>query len=110
MRTRGALTWLVPFIGVLAFLAAGAGLFWRDAGRSFTFTTLHGQVVEIYGQGLYRYDTVFSAAGNKGTDAVTLLVGLPLLVTAFLSYRRGALRGGLCWPAPWLTSSTLARR
>lgn len=52
---------------------------------------------------MYRYDTVFAGAGNRGTDAVTLLVAVPLLVIAVLGYRRGSLRwrlmltGVLAW-------------
>jgi hypothetical protein len=86
------LSWLVA---ALALIAAGAGVFWRDAGEPFAFTTLHGQTVQIAGQGLYRYDTFFRAPINRGTDAVTLLVGLPLLAFAILRYRRGSLRGAV---------------
>jgi hypothetical protein len=86
------LSWL---IAGLALVAAGAGLFWRHAGEPFAFTTLHGQAVQIAGQGLYRYDTFFKAPINRGTDAVTLLVALPLLAFAILRYRRGSLRGAV---------------
>jgi hypothetical protein len=54
-----------------------------------------GQTAEIYGRGLYRYDTLFVGAGNKGTDVVTLGLGIPLLVISTVLYRRGLLRGGL---------------
>ena len=84
--------WLAWLIAVLALLAAGVGLFWQDGGRPFAFTTLHGQTIQMSGQGLYRYDTFFKAPINRGTDAATLLVGLPLLVLATLSYRHGSLR------------------
>jgi hypothetical protein len=60
-----------------------------------SFTTVHGTVVELYGGGLYGSDTVFAAAGQRGTDAVTLVLGIPLLVASILRYRRGSLRGGL---------------
>jgi hypothetical protein len=95
IQPSSAVVWLSSLIAVLALIAAGAGLFWRDAGRPFAFTTLHGQTIQIYGQGLYRYDTFFKAPINRGTDAATLLAGLPLLVLATLSYRRGSLRGGV---------------
>ena len=36
-----------------------------------------------------RYDSLFSGAGNRGTDMVTLLSRLPLLVTSVLGCRRG---------------------
>jgi hypothetical protein len=51
--------------------------------------------VTIYGQDLYRYDTVFLARGFLGKDAVILLIGVPLLLISAWAYRRGSLRGGL---------------
>lgn len=86
------LTWL---IAALALVAAGIGLFYQDGGSSFSFTTLHGQSVQIYGQGLYRYDIPITAVGYRAADAVTLVLALPLLIISILLYRRGQLRGGL---------------
>jgi hypothetical protein len=95
MKHQSSLYWLVPLVGILALVAAGIGLLWQDGGSPYTFTTLHGQTVQMDGRGLYRNDTLFSAATFRGTDVVTLLVSLPLLVFAFVLYRRGSLRGGL---------------
>jgi hypothetical protein len=47
------------------------------------------------GRGLYRNDTQFSAAAFRGTDVVSLLVTLPLLLLSFRAARRGSLGGGL---------------
>jgi hypothetical protein len=82
-------------IAVLALVAAGVGLFWQDGSSPFSFTPLRGETVQMYGRGLYRYDTLFSGAGYKGLDTVTLVLGIPLLMLAVLLYRRGSLRGGL---------------
>ena len=95
MKTSNAVVGLSALIAVLALVAAGTGLFYEDGGSPFAFTSVRGQPVEIYGQGLYRYDTLFQGAGNKGTDTVTLFLGIPLLVLSVLLYRRGSLRGGL---------------
>jgi hypothetical protein len=81
--------------GLLALIQSGAGLFWQDDGSPFPFTTLHGQTVQMYGQGIYRYDTYFKAPILRGTDFLTLCICIPLLVIAILLYRRGSLRGGL---------------
>jgi hypothetical protein len=51
MKTQKAVVWLSSLIVVLALVAAGIGLFWQDGGHTFLFTTLHGQTVQIYGQG-----------------------------------------------------------
>lgn len=95
VKTSRAVVWLSATIAALALLAASVGLLWQDGGNSYSFTTLRGQTVEIYGRGLYRYDSLFAGAGNRGTDAVTVFLGIPLLVVATLLYRRGSLRGGL---------------
>src|SRR5919202_231403 len=95
MKTSKTLIWLSALIAVLALIAAGVGLFWRYGGSPFTFTNLHGQTVQMYGQGVYRYDSRLVGTGYRVQDAVTLLLGIPLLVCALLRYRRGSLKGGL---------------
>jgi len=95
MKTSNTVIWLSALIVVLALFAGGAGFFWPAEGSAFTFTTLRGERVPIYRHGLYRYDTLFTGAANRGSDAVTLIIGIPLLVISTLRYRRGSLRGGL---------------
>jgi hypothetical protein len=95
MSTSPAVVRLSVLIAVLALVVAGAGLLWPGDEGSTTFTTQRGQVVELYGRGLYRHDTLFTGALNRGTDAITLVLGIPLLVVALHRYRRGSLRGGL---------------
>jgi len=95
MITSKAIVWLSSLISVLALVAAGTGLFWQDAGSSFSFTTLRGETVQMYGRGLYRYDSLFAGANYKGQDATTLFLGIPLLVLLTLLYRRGSPRVGL---------------
>jgi hypothetical protein len=93
MKNKTALNWLVPFMGIFALVAAGVGLFWQNGGSPFSFTTLHGQTVQMYGQGIYSFDTYFKAPIFRGTDAVTIFLSIPLLVFASVLYRRGSLRG-----------------
>ncbi len=95
MKSSKLVVLLAVLIIVLALIAIGGGFFWPAAGAPFPFTSLRGQQVQIYGQGLYRYDTLFTGAANRGTDVVTLVGALPLLAYATLRYRRGSLRGGL---------------
>lgn len=86
------LAWL---IAGLALVAALAGLLAPDGEGPATVQTVHGETVELYGEGLYRRDSLFKGASNVGTDVITLAIGLPLLLGALAGYRRGSARGGL---------------
>lgn len=95
MKTSIALVWLSSLTIVLALVAASVGLFWHDEGQPFAFQTLRGETAQIYGQGLYRYDTVLIAVGFKTSDAVTLVLGVPLLIVSLWLCLRGSVRGGI---------------
>lgn len=86
---------LSSLVALLAAIAAAAGLFVKDSGEPFLFTTLRGQTAKIHGQGLYRYDTLFFGAGFKGQDAVALFLGVPLLALSIFLYQRGTVSGQL---------------
>ena len=80
MKPSNAVPWLSSLTGVLALVAAGIGLFWQDGGSPFVFTTVRGETVQMYGQGLYRYETLRDGIGLKGADLFVLVVGVPFLV------------------------------
>lgn len=95
MKPNNIVIRLALIIVPLALLAAGAGVFWQGTGEPYPFETLRGETVMIRGHGLYRYDTVNSSSQEIGTDIVTLLIGVPLLITGILLSRKGTLRGQL---------------
>lgn len=95
MRVSTVVIGLSLVIMVLAGLAAGVGLVWNEPVAPDTFRTVRGESVEMYGLGLYRYDSLFQAAIYRGQDAITLLLGIPLLAIAVWLYGRGSLKGGL---------------
>jgi hypothetical protein len=95
MKPNNIVIRLALFIVPLALLAAGAGVFWQGTGESYPFDTLRGETVMIRGHGLYRFDTVNSSSQEIGTDIVTLIIGVPLLITGIVLTRKGALRGQL---------------
>ncbi len=95
MKMSKALVILSILVILLAAVEAGAGLFWQGGSGPFSFTTLHGQSVQINGRGVYSYDTSFKTPILQGTDAFTLLGMVPLLVVALIFYSRGSLRGGI---------------
>jgi hypothetical protein len=93
MKQQSALSWVVPLIAILAAISAGVGLFSMSGDGPFQFTTLHGETIEIYGKGLYRYDTPLIAVGYRVSDAFTLIAGIPLLLISLWMYRRGSIGG-----------------
>lgn len=80
-------------IGVLAAVAAAVGLFEDGAGAPVPITTAWGESAALYGRGLYRHDTLLLGSGNRGVDAVVLLLGVPLLLIALPLARSGSRRG-----------------
>jgi hypothetical protein len=100
--TRGDLRIVTPstvvvalgyLIAVLVAVASAVGLFAQGGPGSAVVTSLRGQVTDVYGLGLYRFDSVLIGAGSRGTDAVTLFLEVPALVIALGLYRRRSLRG-----------------
>jgi len=95
MKKSNTLTLLTLLVAIFAIAYSGIGLFSKGGPGPHEFTSLHGQTLEIYGQGIYRNDASFKAPIFRGTDAVTLIVCVPVLLIALVWYRRGSLRGGL---------------
>ncbi|MEX5298333.1 hypothetical protein RCG67_06100 [Kocuria sp. CPCC 205292] len=87
--------WWCAVIAVLAGIAAATGLLQQGGPGPFAVETVRGRSAEISGYGLYRYDTVFTAAGSQATDLVTLMIGIPLLLGATVGWWRGSTRAGL---------------
>lgn len=51
MKQHSVPDWLIPLIAVLAVIVAGVGLFSQGGDGPFSFTTVHGNTIEIYGIG-----------------------------------------------------------
>ncbi|MBN1248520.1 MAG: hypothetical protein JXC32_12740 [Anaerolineae bacterium] len=95
MKVSRSVLWLGLLIIVLSSIAAGVGLFWQGGEGAFISETLRGQSVEIYGRGLYAFETAFRAPILRGADAIILFIGIPAFTVALLLYRSGSLHGGI---------------
>ena len=71
---------LVRLITLGAAVATSTGLWSSTGPRSTGHTSAHGELVSLYGEGLYRYDSQLVAVGSRGSDAVTPLVLLPVML------------------------------
>jgi hypothetical protein len=95
MSTNKIVLYVSIIIACLSIIAAGFGLFWQGQGQSYPFETLRGENVEIHGRGLYRYDSLSYAAQAISQDAVTLIVGIPLLIAGIILTQKNSRRGYL---------------
>lgn len=89
-----ALRRLVPCIVVLGIVATIGGLMPTD-GNSVSTVNFRGEPIVLSGSGLYRWDTVSSAAQMRANDTITLMLVLPALVVGLVLSARGSLRGRL---------------
>ncbi|MGY1616201.1 hypothetical protein ACI797_05595 [Geodermatophilus sp. SYSU D00691] len=86
---------LPGLVAAVAAAVASVGVVRRPSGDPVPVTTVRGQRAQLAGSGLYRHDTVFTAAGNTAVDAVVLAFGIPLVLRAWLRHRAGSPRGTL---------------
>ena len=80
-------------LAVVVATAAAVGLLATGGPGPHEVVSVRGQVVDVYGTGLYRHDSWLIGAGNRGTDAVTLCLGVPALLIALVAHRRRSVRG-----------------
>ncbi|HKK95439.1 MAG TPA: hypothetical protein VJ916_03820 [Anaerovoracaceae bacterium] len=81
----------VAIIG-LSILATLAGLLLNGAiDRELMFVSVRGELIELYGKGLYGYDSVSVALQAKAQDFITLIVGVPTLIYSLVN--RKTLKG-----------------
>ena len=81
---------------VLLFVVSVVAITLDDGGSPYTFTSIQGETVEVYGgAGPYRHDSTYKAIAFRSFDWVSLVVGLPLFLLGMFLYRRGRLVGQL---------------
>lgn len=86
---------LVICIVLSALAACLAGLLTSGGPGEYSFKSINGEMVRIYGNGLYKYDSVSAAAQGKATDFVTIVLEIPLLIFSLYFTNRGSFRGKL---------------
>ena len=92
MQNKKSLTVLICLISILAATASLTGIISKSGEGEFSFTSIHGQVIQIYGKGLYKHMPSDVAVQGIAQDYVTLFIAVPLLILSFLAYRRNNYR------------------
>lgn len=92
MKHRRVVLILVLFIAVMAAIAAAAGILSDQGPGPYEYESIRGQIVEIYGRGIYRHMSAEVAVQGIAQDYVTLLIAIPLMLISFFYARRGSLK------------------
>jgi hypothetical protein len=93
MQVKKRLTILTILIALLSSLAASIGIFNTSEHEAGKITTVRGTEVQLYGKGVYFHMSAEVAPQGIAQDAVTLFIGIPLVVISLLLYRKGSLMG-----------------
>jgi hypothetical protein len=95
MKHKKTIVILVISIIILSAFACLAGLITRGGSGQYEYNSINGETVKIYGEGLYKNDSVSAVAQGKASDLVTLVFALPILAISALLAMRGSFRGRL---------------
>lgn len=87
---------LTLIIIVLSGIASSIGVFSNFCnGQLDSFQSLYGENIELYGKGIYKYDSISIASQAIAQDIVTLVIGLPLLLISLHLFRKNLIKGKL---------------
>ena len=97
MRNMKTITMLVILIVILSFITSTMGVFsgGHEIAEQPRFLSLNGENITLHGRGIYQNDSVSVAAQGIAQDAVTLVLGIPMLLISLVLTRKGLLRGRL---------------
>lgn len=95
MKHKQVLLILTGVILILSTISCVVGLFYPgDAGQT-EYLSVGGEIIKLYGSGLYRNDSIAYVAQGKASDGITLVCAIPLLLYALVSTIKGSFRARL---------------
>ncbi len=71
--------WLCIILASCAIISALIGLFYFDGGESFFATNVYGNPVELYGNGIYAYNSKLTVSSRMGADWMGIFGGVFLI-------------------------------
>jgi hypothetical protein len=83
---------LIAGIVVLSLVATLTGILSDGGPGPYSYTSIRGEEVMIYGKGIYQHMSAEVAPQGIAQDYVTLFLGIPLLLISFLKARKGSLK------------------
>jgi len=92
MNRENTVTVIVLLIALISAVAAGFGIFSSYGSGVYEYESIRGQIVEIYGKGLYQHMSADVAIQGIAQDCITLFIAIPLLVISLIGYRKKSTR------------------
>ncbi len=92
VKNKKIIITLSLMVALLSAIASTTGIFSSDGEGSYEHLTIRGEIVEIYGKGIYKEMSSGVAVQGIAHDYVTLFIAIPLLLISLFFYARGCLR------------------
>lgn len=92
MKYQKPVTILVILIAAIAALTTSFGIFSSDGPGPYSYESIRGKTVEIYGRGIYQHMSADVAIQGIAQDYVTLFIAIPLLLISMIGYHRNSLK------------------
>ncbi len=84
---------LTIMIILLSIVVTVTGVFYSTNGKPYDFVNQYGDIVKMYGNGIYAHDSYFKAPIFRGTDFTMLFLSTPLLIfTLIFDLKRNTLK------------------
>ena len=99
MGNKKSISIFVGLIMVLVVIATTIGIASINLKNEYDFTTIYGDVVRIYGGGIYKMHTVSQVYQVIPHDMVNLFLALPTLLISFIFAWKGNLKARLFFMA-----------
>lgn len=93
MKYSGSVTILTIIIIIFSLFASGYGIFSDEGPGQYEITSVRGEKVNIYGNGIYKHMSLEVAPQGIAQDYVTFFIGIPLLLLSLYLYRKNLLKG-----------------
>lgn len=95
MKHKSVISVLVMVINAASIIASLNGILSYDGDGEYFYESIRGETVTIYGKGLYKHMSADVAIQGVAQDYITLFIGIPFLLFAFLWSAKNSLRGML---------------
>lgn len=92
MENKKLIKVFVIIITVLVIITTTIGIASINLKEEFSFATIYGDVVKIYGGGIYKMHTVSQVYQAIPHDMVNLFLALPALLISFVFVRKGNMK------------------